>query len=199
MSNFRFGLLAIGVFAFIFIGGTWAKHGFPLLVYGIQPLKRDARLPTFGDGMDEKLRKDWVATKSNQGDGNAERNKLRRELLQASNAYKLSPCSDMAKKNLVEALSNYTNAWHALAWCTSGVNGCPRTLDESLDAAAATFQTPADLNLHQAVRDAVEIGGIYRSDFPESIRHFVFQWGNASPPDEPKEACLVARKTASRK
>ena len=199
MSNLRFGLLAIGVFALIFIGGSWAKRGFPIMVYGIQPLKPSSSIPSYAENLDEKIRREWVATKTNQGDGNAERDRLRRELLQAANAYKLSPCGGTVKKNLVEALSSYTNAWHALAWCTAGVNGCPRSLEQSLDAAASAFDTPADINVHDAVREAVEIGGVYREDFPEPIRRFVFQWGNAFPPDEPKEACLVARQAASRK
>ncbi len=197
MSTFRFGLLAISVFLLIFVGGSWAKRGFPVMVYTIQPLKPDARIPTFEQAVKEGQRRDWVASKTNQSDGNVERDKLRSDLLQAANAYKLSPCDDTVRKNLVEALSNYTSAWHAMAWCTPGVNACPQSRDQRIDVAAAAFKTPADLSLHNVVGEAVEIGGIYKSDFPKSIQNFVFQWGHASPPDEPREACLIARKAAS--
>jgi hypothetical protein len=101
------------------------------------------------------------------------------------------------KKNLVAALSSYVKAWSDMAFCKPGVGGCPSSSDERLDTAAAAFKTPADANVHKALREAIRQGGISREDFPNAIRRHVFLFGG-SPPDEPEAACLVARKAESR-
>ncbi len=147
--------------------------------------------------MKKGIRQDWVNSKTNQSDGNAERDKLRLDLLQASTAYKMSPCDDTMKKNLVAALSSYVTAWSDMAFCKPGVGGCPSSSDERLDTAAAAFKTPADINVHKALREAIHQGGISREDFPSAIRRHVFLM-SGSPPDEPEAACQVARNAASR-
>jgi hypothetical protein len=197
MSTLRFTLIAAGLFALTFIGVSWGNLGFPVMTVGVAPLKPDARIPTFDEAVKKGVRQDWVNSKTNQSDGNLERDKLRLDLLQASTAYKMSPCDDTMKNNLVEALSNYVKAWSDMAFCKPGVGGCPASSDERLDSAAAAFKTPADANVHKALREAIGEGGISREDFPNAIRRHVFLW-SGSPPDEPEAACLVARKAASR-
>ena len=148
--------------------------------------------------MKEGIRETGWDSKTNQSDRNAERDKLRLELLQAATAlYKMSPCGDITRKNLIEAMSNYTKAWYDVAFCRLGVGGCPSNTDQRFDAAVAAFNTPADVNVHRALHEAMEKGGISREDFPSAIRRHAFVWSGA-PPDEPQEACLVARKAASR-
>ena len=196
MSTFRFGLVAVGLFTLIFVGGSWALRGFPVMTIGIVPLKPDSRIPTFEQAVKESIRKNWVNSKTNQGDGNAERDKLRLELRQAANAYKLSPCGDLTRKNLIEAMTSYTKAWQDVAFCRLGVDGCPSTTDERFDAAVVAFNTPADVHVHQALRAAMAKGGISREDFPSDIRLHAFVW--SGPPARPREACLLARQAASR-
>ena len=196
MSTFRFGLVAFGLFALIFVGGSWALRGFPIMTIGIVALKPDSRLPTFEQSVKAGIRKDWVNSKTNQSDGNAGRDKLRLELLQAANAYKMSPCGDLTRKNLIEAMSDYTKAWADVAFCRLGVDGCPGDTDQRFDAAVAAFNTPADVNVHHALTEAMAKGGISREDFPSEIRRYAFTW--SGQPAEPQEACLVARKAASR-
>jgi hypothetical protein len=197
MSTLRFTLIAAGLFALAFIGVSWGNMGFPVMTVGVVPLKPDARIPTFAEAVKKGQREDWVNSKTNQSDGNAARNKLRLDLLQASTAYKMSPCDDTMKKNLVAALSSYVKAWSDMAFCKPGVGGCPSSSDERLDTAAATFKTPADANMQKTLREAIGQGGISREDFPGDIRRHVFLF-SGSPPDEPEAACLVARKAASR-
>jgi hypothetical protein len=197
MSTLRFTLVAAGLFALTFVGVSWRNLGFPVLTVGVALLKPDARIPTFDEAVKKGLREDWVNSKTNQSDGNAERDKLRLDLLQASTAYHMSPCDDTMKKNLVAALSSYVKAWSDMAFCKPGVGGCPSSSDERLDTAAAAFKTPADANVHRALREAIRQGGISREDFPNAIRRHVFLFGG-SPPDEPEAACLVARKAESR-
>jgi hypothetical protein len=196
MSTLRFTLVGAGLFALTFVVASWGNLGFPVMTVGVAPVKPDARIPTFDEAVKKGLRKDWVDSRTSQGDGNAERDRLRLDLLQASTAYKMSPCDDTMKKNLVAALSSYVKAWSDMAFCKPGVGGCPSSSDERLDT-AATFKTPADANVHKALREAIGQGGISREDFPSALRRHVFLW-SGSPPDEPEAACLVARKAASR-
>jgi hypothetical protein len=197
MSTLRFALIAAGLLALAFIGVSWAQAGFPILTFGVSELKPNPKLPTFEQAREKAARENWVNSKTNQSDGNVDRDKLRSELLQASTAYKLSPCDDMQKKNLVEAMSNYVNAWHDMAFCKSGVGDCPSSYDQRLDTAAAAFKTPADKNLQNALREAISQGGISRDDFPEAMRRYVFIM-SGSPPTEPRAACHANRKAASR-
>jgi hypothetical protein len=185
MSTFRFVLLAVGLFVLAFVGMSWANKRFPVMALRVLPAKSDARIPT----LDE--------SKTSQSDGNSERDKLRLELLQASDAYKLSPCDGTTKKNLVAALTNYTQAWYAVRFCQPGAGGCPNDDDDRQDAAVAAFKTPADIRVHRALRDAIDQGGIALDDFPRSIRDHVFGW-SGPPPEEPEAACLIARHATRR-
>ena len=192
MSTSRFALLAVGLFALAFVGTSLVNKRFPVMAMRVMPVKPDARIPT-EESVEPSLRKDWEASKTSQSDGSSERDKLRLELLQASNAYKQSPCEGTMKKNLVAAMTNYTQAWHAMAFCRPGVGGCPSKVDDRLDAAAAAFKSPADFRVHQALREAIDQGGISLDDFPPGpIRDHVFGW-SGPPPDEPGAACLTAR------
>ena len=198
MGTLRFALVCVGLFALAFIGMSWGQKGFPIMVMRAEPLKPDARIPTFEESVKNGIRKDWENSKTSQSDGDKERDKLRVALLQASIGYKLSPCDPTMKKNLVEALTNYTQAWKAMAFCKGGADGCPASSDARLDAAAAAFKSPADVRVQQALREAVDQGGIAREDFPGAIRPNIFMW-TGSPPDEPEAACLIARKAEARR
>ena len=196
MSNLRFAMLAVGLFALAFVLISWGNKGFPVMAYGPASLTPDARIPTFAEATKKGLRKEWNDSKTAQSDGNKERDALRLELLQASNAYKLSPCDDTMKKNLVTALSNYINAWHDMAYCSAGYDGCPRSFSDRLDVAAAAFKTPADINVHNALREAINEGGISREDFAYKIRDDVFMW-TGPPFRSPKLACFAARQAGN--
>ncbi|WP_157100147.1 hypothetical protein [Rhodoplanes sp. Z2-YC6860] len=173
MSTVRFSLVAVGLFMLAFIGISWANKGFPVMVTRVVPLKPDARIPTFEESVKQGLRKDWENSKTAQSDGDKERDKLRLELLQASIGYKLSPCDATMRKNLVEALTRYVNAWAAMAGCKFG--RCTGS-EKQLDAAAAAFQSPADIHVHATLTEAINKGGISKADFPKSIRDDVFMF-----------------------
>ena len=192
MSTLRFALVVAGLFGLAFVGVTWVGAGFPVVTFGVAALKPNPRLPTFDEAREKGIRQDWVNSKTNQSDGNVERDKLRADLLQASTAYKLSPCDDTMKKNLVAAMSNYVTAWLGMAFCQPGTVGCASSSDERLDTAAAAFKTPADLNMHKVLHEAIQQGGISREDFPAAIRRHVFQMSGV-PPTEPKAACHATR------
>lgn len=197
MGTFRFALLAVGLFALSFIGISWASKGFPVMATRMVDLKSDARLGTVQERGEQGQRKDREASKTSQGDGNRDGDKVRMELLQASTAYKRSPCDATIKKNLVAALTNYVEAWRAKAYCRPGVGGCPKSGDDALSTAAEAFKTPLDIRAQEAMREAIEQGGISLDDFPRSLRTYVFLW-TGSPPTEPAAACIAARQAKRR-
>jgi hypothetical protein len=213
MSTIRFALLAIGLFALAFIGVSWLNKGAPVVVAGVAPLKPNPRLPTFSrvpsplwgnerievsEEMQKQMREDWVISKTSQSDGNVERDKLRRELLQAANAYALSPCDKTIKGNLVEAQTNYIRAWQAMIYCKPGAGDCPAKQDDRIDRAQAAFHTPADVRVHEALQAAYDQGGIDSNDFPKSVQKNVNIWANPSY-SEPRAACIAARQVGDRR
>jgi hypothetical protein len=158
-------------------------------------MKPDARIPTFEESVKQGIRKDWEASKTSQSDGNKERDKLRLELWQAAIGYKLSPCDSTMKKNLVAAVTNYIKAWGDMAGCTfARCNGD----DARIDAAAAAFKTPADVRVHNALREAYEEGGITAGDFPKFIGGNAFLF-TGPPFGGPQAACMPAQRTEARR
>ena len=189
MSTLRFSFAAAAMFALAFVGISWGSKGFPVMTVRTEPLKPDARVPTFEQSVKQGLRKDWENSKTAQGDGDPKREALRLTALQAANAYALSPCDATMKKNLVEALSAYAKAWSEMAGCKFGVCGGD---DKKLDSAATAFSTPSDIRVRAALRDAFEKGGVSRDDFPGSIRLWVTML--VGDPGDPTSACAAGRR-----
>jgi hypothetical protein len=198
MDNVRFIFASAAVFALAFVGMSWSQKGFPVMAMRVEPLKPDARIPTFEESVKKGIRKDWENSKTSQSDGNKERDQLRLELMQAAIGYKLSPCDDTMKKNLVAAVTNYTKAWRAKFNCKLGVDGCPTNEDDRIDYAASLFKTPADINVHNHLREAYEQGDITRADFPASVGRDAFLW-TGMPFGGPKAACMIAREAENRR
>jgi hypothetical protein len=194
MGNGRFFLLAIILMVGAFVGVSWASKGFPVMSVRVVPLKPDPRLPTFEESVKQGIRKDWENSKTSQSDGNKERDQLRLATLQAANAYALSPCDSTTRKNLIEAMTAYTVAWAEIAGCRNG--SCSGDGGKKIQAARVAFTTPADIRVHEALRSAVEQGGIGRDDFPKSIRHWAMQWSGV-PFDEPV-ACNAGRRAGNK-
>jgi hypothetical protein len=198
MSTIRFALLAVGLFALAFVGVSWINKGAPVVVAGVAPLKPDARLPTFEESVQKGIRRDWENSKTSQSDGDKGRDKVRLELLQAANAYVLSPCDSTIKSNLVEAQTNYTKAWQAMFYCRLGVGDCPAKEDDRYDRAVAAFKTPADIRVHDALQEAYDQGGIDRDDFPTTVRKDVYVWARPLH-GEPKAACIATRQAMNKR
>ncbi|MGH6738379.1 MAG: hypothetical protein ACREDY_04995 [Bradyrhizobium sp.] len=190
METLRLSIFALVLFAAAFAGISWANKGFPMVALRATPTKPDARIPTFEQSIKTGIRKDWEASKTSQSDGDKDRDKLRLELWQAAIGYKLSPCDETMKKNLVAALTNYTGAWGAMAGCKAGT--CSGD-DDKLDVAAAAFKTPADLRVHKELREAFEQGGVTRNDFPKSVRNDVFMW-TGMPFGVERPTCTIGRR-----
>jgi hypothetical protein len=194
MSTIRFTLIAVGVFALTFAGISWASKGFPLMAMRAEPLKPEARVAAIEQSSNKTIRKEWDSPSAAQGDGDPTREALRLALLQAANAFALSPCDATMKKNLIEALAAYARAWTDMAGCKFGICGGD---DRKIDTAAASFSTPYDMRVRDAVRMAFDKGGISREDFPGSIRLWVTML--AGDPGDPVSACATGRRAESQR
>jgi hypothetical protein len=189
MDTVRFSLMALVMFAFAFIGISWSQKSLPVVAIEAEPMKPDARTPAFEKNANQGIRKDWENSKTAQSDGDKARDQLRIELMQASIGYKLSPCDATMKRNLVSAVTNYTKAWHAKLNCQPGVDGCPVKEDERFEAARGAFKTPADVRVHRELREAYELGGVTKADFPDIGRDaFLF---SGMPFGDPQAGCIT--------
>jgi hypothetical protein len=194
MSTIRFTLFAIGLFTLTFAGISWASKGFPLMAMRAQPVKPDAPITPAEESVRESVGKAWENSNAVQGDGDPTREALRLALLQAANAFAVSPCDTTMKSELMEALAAYTRAWTDMAGCKSGICGGG---DRKIDTAATNFSTPSDMRVRNAVRMAFDKGGISRDDFPGSIRLWVTML--AGDPGDPISACATGRRADSQR
>jgi hypothetical protein len=189
MSTIRFTLIAVGVFVLAFAGISWANRGFPTMAMRAAPMKPEPHIATVEQSAKKSIRNDPENSKATPDSGDPERDALRLALLQAANAFALSPCDAAMKKNLIEGLSDYARAWADMAGCKFGVCGGE---DRKIDTAATNFSTPSDMRVRAAVRTAFEKGGISRQDLPGSTRLWVTML--AGDPGDPASACTTGKR-----
>ena len=99
------------------------------------------------------------------GDGHPQRDPLRLAALAASTDYTRKPCDAAAKAVMVEAVSRYAKAWADMMDC--GPEGCDY---RKINATAAVFSTPLDIQLRDAIGAAFGQRGIAIDDFPAQLR-----------------------------
>ena len=183
----RFYLYVAMAFVTTFVAVSWAARGFPVgfsQPAGIvqQPASVVQPLPalvnsTFGDEHAKQYeRKMWEAQHTAQSDGDAALDKLRLDALQAANAYAMSPCGDITKQNLIEALTAYTRAYQKKMNCPRPQNMLMFCSDEKVKAASDTFSTPLDIRVKAAFHEAFEQHGVVQTEFPEDIRFDMLQF-----------------------
>ena len=206
----RFYLYVAMAFVSTFVGVSWAARGFPV---SFSPAENVSRaeivqpLPalvnsTFGDEHAKQYeRKMWEAEHTAQSDGDAALDKLRLDALQAANAYTMSPCGDLTKQNLIEALTAYTRAYRKKLNCPRPQNMLMFCSDEKVKAASDTFSTPLDIRVKTAFHEAFEQHGVVQTDFPEDIRFDMLQfagpglWINEqSPVCRPRERASTSNR-----
>lgn len=181
----RFYLYVAMAFVTTFVGVSWAARGFPVGLSGpenssrpeiVQPLPALVK-STFGDEHAKQYeRKMWEAQHTAQSDGDAALDKLRLDALQAANAYAMSPCGDITKQNLIEALTTYTRAYQKKMNCPRPQNMLMFCSDEKVKAASETFSTPLDIRVKAAFHEAFEQHGVVQTEFPEDIRFDMLQF-----------------------
>lgn len=139
MSNLRFALVAIALFAGAFAGVSWsvswASKGFPVMAMRAAPPKPDAPAATIKQQPDSKLVGEPVQS------ARLEPDHLAQTAIQAASAYIRTPCDMAAKAAFIVAASTYLRA-------------------KATGADAA--------QVRQAIKSAIEAGGIGRDEFPAS-------------------------------
>lgn len=195
----RFILYVCMAFITAFVGVTWAERGFPLHLAG--PLSVASLQPTvtatFGDqSAKDYERKMWEAAHTSQSDNDSKLDKIRLEALQAATAYALSPCDETMKSNLVAAVTAYTRAWQERMDCPRPMNMLMFCGDEKLKEVAATFSTPLDIRVQDALREAFDQRGIVKADFPDSVRSDMLQFAGPGLWFDESPICLRTRTAA---
>jgi len=190
----RFLVYTCTAFLAAFAGVSWAARGFPVnFSSGASPGAVSPLLPTltttFGDGSVERKR-EQLAAQQMQDPDNARRNPLRTETLQAATGYALSPCDKTMKANLVAATRDYAMAYAEIGKCSPMFRNC----DPVYDKANATYSTPLDLRVREALHEAFEQGGISKDDFPPAMQMAVMTLANSQGSPVPACARSAERK-----
>jgi hypothetical protein len=174
MSGMRSVLMIVALFAASFLAVRWVTLGAPipgLHVVRIVPLEPNARI----EGFAERSRRDiaaagereWLESKTAQGDSDPERTKLREALIVAATAFTGSPCNAEFHKQYLAAATAYARAFMTLRGCPKYPSSCPGS-DAELELANRTFRTPADGRVKEAIR-AVHEMGIGAKDYPDRL------------------------------
>ena len=197
----RFILYLCMAFITAFVGVTWAARGFPVhfsSAVNVGPLQPTVTA-TFGDqSAKDYERKMWEAEHTAQSDKDPKLDKIRLETLQAANAYAMSPCDDTMKSNLIAALTAYTRAWQQKMDCPRPQNMLMFCSDKKLKEATATFSTPLDIRVKEALSQAFDQRGIVKTDFPSSVRFDVLQFaGPGLWSDDASPICLPRMRAAA--
>jgi hypothetical protein len=188
-------------FVTAFVGVSWAARGFPMrlssptVVGQLQP----TLTATFGDDSAKQWeRKTWEASKTAQSDKNPKLDAIRLEALQAANAYEMSPCDKTMKLNLIAAVTAYTRAWQAKIDCPRPMDMMMFCGDQKMKETAATFSTPLDVRVRDALAKAFDQKGIVKADFPEAVRFDVLQFAGPGLWSDESPVCLpLARNESS--
>jgi hypothetical protein len=170
MFDFRFMAAVVALFAISFLGVQWLVVGAPVPMYGVAPLTPDARIPTFVEKSRKDIaaahERDWLASKTVQGDGDPERDKLRAAVIESAIAFTLSPCSEELKRQYLEAAAAYARAFVTLGGCPSYPSCAPD--DALMERANQIFRSPADARVKRAI-DKVHKMGISTKDYPDKL------------------------------
>jgi hypothetical protein len=156
-----------------FAGVSWAARGFPVSIGSWQTV-----FTTPSDDQGKKRESERVMRSLDT---------IKNEALQAATGFALSPCDSTMKQNLVEALTAYVHAWQIKLDCPRIANMPIFCGEEKLRAAVATFSTPLDQRLAEAMAQAFSQPGITSADFSESIRYDMLRFGGPAlrPGDSP--------------
>jgi hypothetical protein len=166
-------LLFIALFAGGYFGVRWYTLGMPTSPQGlaqvarIVPLKPDPRIEPWEQrtrrDIAEDREREWRDSKTAQGDGDPERQRLREAVIEAATAFRLSPCNEELKKKYIEAALAYARAFVVLAGCPN-FPICPDN-DAAMESAKKVFRSPADARVRAAMSDVHEMG-IRIKDYP---------------------------------
>ena len=153
MSNLRFTLIAVALFAGTFVGVSWASKGFPVMAMRVVPMKPEAPAHEEQANQQPALEPE---VRQRPPTGRAP-DQLSLTAIQAADAYARAPCDAAAKAAFVVAASTYLRA----------------------KATGPNAATPPDARVHQAIKAAIEAGDISPDEFPSGLGISVAAKGKA--------------------
>ena len=156
MGAARFAVIVTAVLLASFFGMRW--------LLTIQPLKPDARIPTFHHVDPDSA--EYKFQQSSASDDDATRDHLRNEVIDYANALAQDPCNDVLKANYIKAVVAYARAWTSIAPCIA-IRSCTSWDSKELDRARAAFGTPLDHRVRDAMMAVHQIVTFGTADFPK--------------------------------
>jgi hypothetical protein len=161
-EHIRLAAIAGTLFVMSYSGVAWVMAGAPMVgARREQPPIRLSAQPATAPNHDRLSATPALPL----GDGHPQRDKLRLDALAASTAFVLAPCDERARAVMVDAVSSYAQAWAEMMGC--GPDGCDY---KKINATAAAFSTPLDLQLREVIGTAFGKRGISIDDFPPALR-----------------------------
>jgi hypothetical protein len=174
-ENTRLAAFAATLFVMSYTGVAWVMAGTPVVGMNIPLQLASLPSPAPGPDISKPLPPTTTGTITQPrpvqpaalpaSDGHPQRDRLRIAALKASADYALTPCDDAAKAVMVEAVSGYAQAWADMMGC--GPDGCDY---KKINATAATFSTPLDIQVRETIGAAFDKRGISIDDFPSPLR-----------------------------
>lgn len=180
----RFVIYVGMAFVTAFVGVSWAVRGFPMWSRSPVTELKPTISATFGDTRETPEQRDRKGAIAIAEISSSDLNPVRLQVLQAANAYSLSPCDAAMKANLIAALTAYTQAWQRTLNCSGPRMFCK---DADMLRATSTFSTSLDKRVKEALDSAFEQKGIVKADFPAAVQFDMLQfagpnlWAGESP------------------
>jgi hypothetical protein len=165
MGTFRFVSVAFALFIVAYFG---IRH-----LTAVQPLKPDARVPTFHKVDVNSPR--FKMEQSFASDNDATRDKLRQAVLESAKALGDEPCNSVLKASYIEAATAYARAWLSVAPCV-GKRTCGSADERKLDLAQKAFGSPLDHRVREAMERLHGAGIFVTADFPKDAVVMVAQF-----------------------
>jgi hypothetical protein len=167
MGTLRFVSIALTLFVAAFFGIQWWLTP--------QPLKPDARIPTFHKVDVNSPR--FKMEQSFASDNDATRDKLRQAVLEAAKALGDEPCNAILKASYVDAATAYARAWLSVAPCV-GKLSCGSSDGKQLDRAQKAFGSPLDHRVREAMHRLHAGANFATADFPKDAVFLVAQFAS---------------------
>lgn len=177
MGTLRFVSIALTLFVAAFFGIEWWLKP--------QPLKPDARIPTFHQVDVNSLRK---TEQSFASDNDVTRDKLRQAVLDAAKALGDEPCNNVLKAGYIRAATAYARAWLSISPCVR-TRSCGSSDGAKLDRAQKAFGSPLDHRVREAMQRLHQAGIFAPGDFPKDAVVMVAQFAgdpNINPYADPR-------------
>jgi hypothetical protein len=157
MGTLRFLGLAVGLFFAVFFGMKW--------MLTVQPLKPDARIPTFHHVDPDSA--EYKFQQSSASDNDATRDRLRNDVLDYAKALSDDPCNQALRASYIRAAVAYARAWTAIVPCMAD-ESCRGSWEQNgTDRAVKAFGTPLDNRVREAMAAVHKKARFGIGDFPK--------------------------------